>query len=76
MQHLLVLVRHFNVLFTFNGIHIITRTSRSLSGGGEGLLFLLPLPRDFPSEAPRNRSDSESLMVVDGLWIVPNSPEI
>lgn len=49
-------------------------TSRSESGGGDGLLFLLPLPRDFPSEARRNRSESESLMGVDGLWIVLYSP--
>lgn len=44
--------------------------SRSESGGGEGLLFLRPRPRDFPSEPRRNRSESESLMGVDGLWIV------
>lgn len=47
-----------------------SNTSRSESGGGDGLLFLLPRPRDFPSEARRNRSESESLMGVDGLWIV------
>lgn len=45
-------------------------TSRSESGGGEGLLFLLPRPRDFPSEPRRRRSESESLMGVEGLWIV------
>lgn len=50
-------------------------TSRSESGGGDGLLCLLPRPRDFPSEARRNRSESESLMGVDGLWIVLYSPE-
>lgn len=50
-------------------------TSRSESGGGDGLLFLLPRPRDFPSEARRNRSESESLMGVDGLWMVLYSPE-
>ena len=51
-------------------------TSRSESGGGEGLLFLRPRPRDFPSEPRRNRSESESLIGVDGLWIVPYSVEI
>lgn len=45
-------------------------TSRSESGGGEGLLFLLPRPRDLPSELRRNLSASESLMGVVGLWIV------
>lgn len=45
-------------------------TSRSESGGGEGLLFLLPRPRDLPSELRRNLSASESLMGVAGLWIV------
>ena len=50
--------------------YLIRCTSRSESGGGEGLLFLLPRPRDFPSELRRNLSESESLMGVDGLWIV------
>lgn len=33
-------------------------------------MFLRPRPRDFPSEPRRNRSESESLMGVDGLWMV------
>lgn len=33
-------------------------------------MFLLPRPRDFPSELRRNLSESESLIGVDGLWIV------
>lgn len=56
--------------------HCQWHTSRSESGGGEGLLFLRPRPRDFPSEPRRNRSESESLMGVDGLWIVLYSAEI
>lgn len=39
-------------------------------------MFLRPRPRDFPSEPRRNRSESESLMGVDGLWIVLYSVEI
>lgn len=48
------------------------RTSRSLSGGGEGL-FLRPLPRDFDPEL-RHVLSSRSLMGVEGLCTVSNSP--
>lgn len=64
LQHLVIHFGVGNVL-----------TSRSESGGGEGLLFLRPRPRDFPSEPRRNRSESESLMGVDGLWIALYSAE-
>lgn len=49
-------------------------TSRSLSGGGEGL-FLRPLPRDLDPPLRQARSSS-SLMGVEGLCTVSNSPEI
>ena len=48
-------------------------TSRSLSGGGEGL-FLRDLPRDLAPPLRHARSSS-SLMGVDGLWTVSKSPE-
>ena len=47
-------------------------TSRSLSGGGEGLFFR-PLPRDFDPELLHVLS-SRSLMGVEGLCTVSNSP--
>lgn len=49
-----------------------SHTSRSLSGGGEGLFFR-PLPRDFDPELLHVLS-SRSLMGVEGLWTVSNSP--
>ena len=48
-------------------------TSRSLSGGGEGL-FLRPLPRDLEPPLRQARS-SISLMGVEGLCTVSKSPE-
>lgn len=48
-------------------------TSRSLSGGGEGL-FLRPLPRDLDPPLRQARSSS-SLMGVEGLCTVSKSPE-
>lgn len=56
-------------------LHLLRRsqhTSRSLSGGGEGLLFR-PLPRDFDPELLHVLS-SRSLMGVEGLCTVSNSP--
>lgn len=47
-------------------------TSRSLSGGGEGL-FLRPLPRDLDPPLRQARSSS-SLMGVEGLCTVSKSP--
>lgn len=48
-------------------------TSRSLSGGGEGL-FLRPLPRDLEPPLRQARS-SNSLIGVEGLCTVSKSPE-
>lgn len=48
------------------------RTSRSLSGGGEGLFFR-PLPRDFDPE-PLHVLSSRSLIGVEGLCTASNSP--
>lgn len=48
------------------------RTSKSLSGGGDGLFFR-PLPLDFDPELLHVRS-SRSLIGVDGLCTASNSP--